>query len=710
MDSSECVAIGKDVIAKEDASSECADAELDGRFANCVEVQSEPLDSLEPEAARNADSGAAGEQAWVLILADRDVLEETSAFEEVRALVASLGGTLVEREARGGSAARFADERRSTLDTLHAVSRVTTEGSPADEQEAGPRRGPAPGAKVAEDGASDGSTESYGSYERVLSERSAGILAHFKTKEQASSAVTMLDGYALQSDSQRLKASHYGSTRPTWLSAYDGDKATDARSIHDAVGKHTDIALAPPRNEGLVAHSVTTEKNANHVEMHPEAQYPRRGSPYVQTKLFVGQLPQHVDEPELIAHFSPYGEIVRCHILRQGEVSRGCGFVQYATREQAEHAMAAMNGACVFNSRRALNVNFAESSTQKSIRLQQKSTSSLMDNVNRMAFSRSASSFDGYWSEGSPMRSPMLRPANSIPVQNFAQMYGGPSYHAAQHPMYFHSPQNMQMMQQHGLHGPMQPFVYSAYSAPYVMAGPHVSAAAPGGTNALYGVGPEQYAWYYFYNNAAGMHEHATASAESSTSREDESFASAVPARSAQNKNAYAQGLNVPTAQTPDAGAHLTPSVMQSPGFGAAPAPLPPSSPMDHVAHGVAAQCLYSPMPFYAVPLPQPSPSLHAAATESSAEAGAHIPGQKGVSNDFAASSTYAQPRRVARQLDLLESPPALNLGPSAVTAEAEAEAEAETVAGAETGSEAQGEAEADSSVAADLSIERSND
>jgi len=85
-------------------------------------------------------------------------------------------------------------------------------------------------------------------------------------------------------------------------------------------------------------------------------------------KLFIGQLPRTLGEEELAVAFSPFGEILRCHILRQADVSRGCGFVQYASKNEADAAIAAMNGACVFEPQRALNVRYAETPHEKNMR------------------------------------------------------------------------------------------------------------------------------------------------------------------------------------------------------------------------------------------------------------------------------------------------------------------------------------------------------
>ncbi|KAA8494563.1 Flowering time control protein FCA [Porphyridium purpureum] len=87
------------------------------------------------------------------------------------------------------------------------------------------------------------------------------------------------------------------------------------------------------------------------------------------TKVFVGQLPRNVEEAQLIEAFAPFGEIVNCHVLRfPAQNSRGCGFVQYRTRREADAAIANMNGACIFETDRRLNVRFAETAREKHFR------------------------------------------------------------------------------------------------------------------------------------------------------------------------------------------------------------------------------------------------------------------------------------------------------------------------------------------------------
>lgn len=58
------------------------------------------------------------------------------------------------------------------------------------------------------------------------------------------------------------------------------------------------------------------------------------------TTLFIGGLSSNVSETELRMLFAPFGEIIYVKI----PPGKGCGFVQYTDRIQAERAMAAMHG------------------------------------------------------------------------------------------------------------------------------------------------------------------------------------------------------------------------------------------------------------------------------------------------------------------------------------------------------------------------------
>ena len=62
-------------------------------------------------------------------------------------------------------------------------------------------------------------------------------------------------------------------------------------------------------------------------------------------KLFVGQVPAVCTEDMLRPVFQPYGEIVEIKIMRDapGGRSKGCAWVKYATREQAQSAIEALH-------------------------------------------------------------------------------------------------------------------------------------------------------------------------------------------------------------------------------------------------------------------------------------------------------------------------------------------------------------------------------
>ncbi len=63
-------------------------------------------------------------------------------------------------------------------------------------------------------------------------------------------------------------------------------------------------------------------------------------------KLYVGNLPHSFSEQELTDLFSPYGEIVSCKLIldRETKKSRGFGFVEFKSKEDATKAINELNG------------------------------------------------------------------------------------------------------------------------------------------------------------------------------------------------------------------------------------------------------------------------------------------------------------------------------------------------------------------------------
>jgi len=66
----------------------------------------------------------------------------------------------------------------------------------------------------------------------------------------------------------------------------------------------------------------------------------------MQKKLFVGGLPYSVQQDEVQTLFAQYGEVISATIVRDKftNQSRGFGFVEMATEEQAAEAIKSLNG------------------------------------------------------------------------------------------------------------------------------------------------------------------------------------------------------------------------------------------------------------------------------------------------------------------------------------------------------------------------------
>ncbi|MFZ5952184.1 MAG: RNA recognition motif domain-containing protein [Candidatus Rifleibacteriota bacterium] len=77
-------------------------------------------------------------------------------------------------------------------------------------------------------------------------------------------------------------------------------------------------------------------------------------------KIYVGNLPYSVRDAELEEIFSPYGEVISANVIIERETNRskGFGFVEMASNEDALEAISQLNGK-EFNGR-GLKVNEAK--------------------------------------------------------------------------------------------------------------------------------------------------------------------------------------------------------------------------------------------------------------------------------------------------------------------------------------------------------------
>ncbi|HYL92473.1 MAG TPA: RNA-binding protein [Alphaproteobacteria bacterium] len=82
-------------------------------------------------------------------------------------------------------------------------------------------------------------------------------------------------------------------------------------------------------------------------------------------KIYVGNFSFHMTEQELRSLFEPFGAIESCTVATDRDTgrSRGFGFVSMTNDEEAEKAMAALNGKD--SGGRALTVNEARPQTQR---------------------------------------------------------------------------------------------------------------------------------------------------------------------------------------------------------------------------------------------------------------------------------------------------------------------------------------------------------
>lgn len=82
-------------------------------------------------------------------------------------------------------------------------------------------------------------------------------------------------------------------------------------------------------------------------------------------KLYVGNLSYNISEEDLKAVFTPVGEVQSCKIITDAATgrSKGFGFVEMANDEDADKAIATLNGTTVMD--RALNVSEARPQTER---------------------------------------------------------------------------------------------------------------------------------------------------------------------------------------------------------------------------------------------------------------------------------------------------------------------------------------------------------
>lgn len=76
-------------------------------------------------------------------------------------------------------------------------------------------------------------------------------------------------------------------------------------------------------------------------------------------KLYVGNLPHEINNTDLKALFDPHGNVVSATVImdRESGRSKGFGFVEFATTDEAQAAIDALNGSEVKG--RPLTVNEA---------------------------------------------------------------------------------------------------------------------------------------------------------------------------------------------------------------------------------------------------------------------------------------------------------------------------------------------------------------
>jgi RNA recognition motif-containing protein len=82
-----------------------------------------------------------------------------------------------------------------------------------------------------------------------------------------------------------------------------------------------------------------------------DAAYPVFEGAFVGTRIYVGNLPYTTDDAQLHELFAPYGSVVDARVItdRTTGQSKGFGFVEMSTEDEARAAIAALNGTMMGN-------------------------------------------------------------------------------------------------------------------------------------------------------------------------------------------------------------------------------------------------------------------------------------------------------------------------------------------------------------------------
>eukprot|EP01068_Selenidium_serpulae_P005014 Selendium_serpulae@DN3832_c0_g1_i2.p1 len=146
---------------------------------------------------------------------------------------------------------------------------------------------------------------------------------------------------------EKQSGAHKNSAFVKMASITDADKAI--RAIH---GKQT----LPGQTQGPMQVRYATGE-VERLGLTNEASVPGTD----EATLFVGSLPRSMDDETLKHLFSPYGDLLSAHVLRDGaNVSKGCGFAKFSFKEDALRARDSLNGLhTIEGSNRPLDVRFA---------------------------------------------------------------------------------------------------------------------------------------------------------------------------------------------------------------------------------------------------------------------------------------------------------------------------------------------------------------
>jgi len=183
------------------------------------------------------------------------------------------------------------------------------------------------------------------------------IITKYQSEEENKNVAEHINNL---SDQQKLEGNPMNSNNLE-IVLQAGESINLADSEEDASGlaltsKNSNGDLASDPSSLSVADGVTTDKHVGD-EVKPVSYYKNR-IVLDKCNLIINYLPQSFTENDVMRHFSPFGLINQCKVVRDFRTgkSKGYGFVKYADEKSAVNAIKELNGFPIENKRLKVTV------------------------------------------------------------------------------------------------------------------------------------------------------------------------------------------------------------------------------------------------------------------------------------------------------------------------------------------------------------------